>query len=142
MSSKNTSTTIEQAKKNLEYAVNLYNCTETPFDEEVITFAAQDKTATAYRNLALQKLKGEDVGGYLFTAQNSALDRIYHWQRWIREYEKGEAECVAIGEERGKTEGKRETARNLLSMGLSIKKVSEATGFSVEEIESLKRRGV
>jgi hypothetical protein len=89
MSSENACITVEQARKDLEYAVNLCNCIETPLDDRIIAFAEQDKTATAYRNLALRKLKGEDVEGYLFTARNSALDRFYHWQRWIREYEEG-----------------------------------------------------
>jgi predicted transposase/invertase (TIGR01784 family) len=42
------------------------------------------------------------------------------------------------GEARGELKGKKETARNLLSMGLSTEQISTATGLSVQEIESLK----
>jgi hypothetical protein len=39
MSSENVRITAEQAKKNLEYAINLYNCIEMPLDDEIIAFA-------------------------------------------------------------------------------------------------------
>jgi hypothetical protein len=55
--------------------------------------------------------------------------------------EEGREEGIAIGEERGKAVGElkkaRETARNLLSMGLSAEQISEATGLSNEEITKL-----
>ena len=41
-------------------------------------------------------------------------------------------------EERGREEGKIETAVNLLAMNLSPDQISKATGLSVEQIESLK----
>ena len=99
----------------LEYSVNLYNCIETPLDEKVIAFAKQDRTAANYRDLALQKLKGENVDGYLFTLKNTALERIYHWRGWIQEYEKGFAE--------GKTKKARDMSLNLLTIGLSVKQI-------------------
>jgi predicted transposase/invertase (TIGR01784 family) len=133
MTSENQHITIEIAKKNLEYAINLYNCIETPLDEKIVSFAAQDKTATAYRNLALRSLKGGDVDGRIFTAKNSALDRFYHWQRWIREYEEG----IAIGEERGREE-KRKMAQKMLRKCVDLADISEFTGLSIEEIESLR----
>jgi predicted transposase/invertase (TIGR01784 family) len=134
MEAQNICRTIEQAKKNLEYAVNLYNCIEMPLDEKIIAFAEQDETATAYRNLALQKLKGENVEGRIFTAKNSALDRFYRWKLWIRKYEEGKAEGIVEGE----LKKARETARNLLSMDLATEQIATATGLSIEEIELLK----
>ena len=48
---------------------------------------------------------------------------------------------IAIGEERGRNEGaqqaKLETAKNLLSIGLSQDQIASVTGLSVEEIEKL-----
>ena len=48
---------------------------------------------------------------------------------------------IAIGEERGRNEGAQqkaiETAKNLLSIGLSQKQIASVTGLSVEEIEKL-----
>ncbi|MDR0581196.1 MAG: hypothetical protein LBG04_03745 [Holosporaceae bacterium] len=117
MNPENQPITIELAEKNLEYAINLYNCIEKPLNEKIIAFAAQDKTATAYRNLAIQSLKGENVEGYVFTAKNSALDRVFHWRRWIREYKEG----ITLGEEKGK----RKTALSMLKKGLSPEIISD-----------------
>ena len=41
------------------------------------------------------------------------------------------------GEERGRNEAKLETAKNALTMNLSIEQVATLTGLSVEEIEKL-----
>jgi predicted transposase/invertase (TIGR01784 family) len=129
----NNAITIERAKKNLDYAIDLYNCIHTPLDEKIIAFAEQDKTAKAYRDCAIQGLKGEDVSGYLHTYGNSALDRIYYWRRWIREYEEG----FAIGKERGELRGKREIALNAIAMGLSTERIAKYTGLSEKEILEL-----
>jgi predicted transposase/invertase (TIGR01784 family) len=59
--------------------------------------------------------------------------------------EYGRKEGIAIGEERGRNEGisiglsqaKIETAKNLLSIGLSQEQIASVTGLSVEEIEKL-----
>ncbi|MDR2794939.1 MAG: Rpn family recombination-promoting nuclease/putative transposase [Holosporaceae bacterium] len=47
---------------------------------------------------------------------------------------KGKAEGIAIGEERGELKKAKETAGNLLSMGLSVEQIAKATGLSIEEI--------
>ncbi len=49
----------------------------------------------------------------------------------------GLAEGEAKGLERGLAEGKRETAKNLLSIGIPIDKISAATGLSENEIQTL-----
>ena len=63
--------------------------------------------------------------------------------------EEGRKEGIAIGEERGRNEGisiglsrgekkaKLETAKNLLSIGLSQEQIASVTGLSIEEIEKL-----
>lgn len=49
----------------------------------------------------------------------------------------GMAEGRAEGRAEGMAQGRKETARNLLRMGLSPEKVAEATGLSVQEVRSL-----
>lgn len=51
--------------------------------------------------------------------------------------ERGIAQGLAEGKSLGLAEGKRETARNLRSMGLSIENISKATGLTVQEVEQL-----
>ena len=51
--------------------------------------------------------------------------------------ERGLIEGEARGKFLGLAEGKRETARNLRSMGLSIENISKATGLTVQEVEQL-----
>ena len=41
------------------------------------------------------------------------------------------------GKSLGLAEGKLETARNLLFMGLSIENIAKATGLTVQEVENL-----
>ena len=45
------------------------------------------------------------------------------------------------GEARGIQLGRTEAARNLLRMGLDLTRIAEATGLSLEEIQSLKKTG-
>ena len=55
--------------------------------------------------------------------------------------EKGKEEGLAEGLEKGKEDGehnaKIETAKNLLSMGLSVDQISKATGLSIKDINAL-----
>jgi predicted transposase/invertase (TIGR01784 family) len=46
-------------------------------------------------------------------------------------------EGIKIGEEKGKKEGKIETAKELLKLGIEIEKIAKATGLKKEEIEKL-----
>jgi predicted transposase/invertase (TIGR01784 family) len=50
---------------------------------------------------------------------------------------KGLAEGEAKGLAKGKAEGKRETAINLLAMGLSLEQIVKATGLSVEDVQNI-----
>ena len=52
--------------------------------------------------------------------------------------EQGIEQGIGEGIARGLAEGKRETAKNLLSMGLDVEKIALATGLSVEEVTSLR----
>jgi predicted transposase/invertase (TIGR01784 family) len=51
----------------------------------------------------------------------------------------GKAEGIAIGKAEGELKGKRETALNLLSMGMTEEHISKATGLSIEEIKTLQK---
>ena len=42
------------------------------------------------------------------------------------------------GRHEGKLEGKLETAKNLLKLGLSIENITQATGLTVQEVEAIK----
>ena len=53
----------------------------------------------------------------------------------------GRTEGFQLGEARGIQLGRIETARNLLRMGLDLTKIAEATGLSLEELQSLKNAG-
>ena len=45
--------------------------------------------------------------------------------------------AMAVGEARGEARGSADTARNLLRMGIAPSQISEATGLSLEEIETM-----
>ena len=51
--------------------------------------------------------------------------------------EKGLAEGLEKGTEEGEHNAKIATARNLISMGLSVEQISKATSLTVEEIKTL-----
>ena len=48
-------------------------------------------------------------------------------------------EAYEDGMEQGSQQAKIETAKNLLSMALSIENIAKATGLSVEEIKSISK---
>ena len=52
--------------------------------------------------------------------------------------EQGIQQGIEQGIARGLAESKRETAKNLLNMGLDVEKIALATGLSVEEVTSLR----
>ncbi len=49
----------------------------------------------------------------------------------------GKSLGLAEGEARGSRRAKLETARNLCAMGLSIDKIVQATGLTIQEVESI-----
>ena len=55
--------------------------------------------------------------------------------------DKVEARGIQLGRTEGIQLGRTETARNLLRMGLDLAKIAEATGLSLEEVQSLKETG-
>ena len=67
---------------------------------------------------------------------------MYTWLREEREIgiKIGEEVGIKIGEEKGKEEKAKETAKNLLEMGIEIDKIAKATGLKREEVEALAAR--
>ena len=55
----------------------------------------------------------------------------------VRGEKRGERRGERIGEKRGEEKAKRQTAQNLLDMGIDIEKISRATGLEIEEIKKL-----
>ncbi|MDM8561620.1 hypothetical protein [Candidatus Parabeggiatoa sp. HSG14] len=72
--------------------------------------------------------------------ETTITEHIYN-QGWIKGEAKGEARGEtrgeARGEARGEVNGKKETAINLLKMGVDVKIISQATGFNEKEIKQL-----
>ena len=59
---------------------------------------------------------------------------------WKEGREKGRKEGIAIGEKLGEKRGRQkalETARNLITLGLSQDQIASVTGLSAEEIDKL-----
>ena len=56
-----------------------------------------------------------------------------------RKYAEGKAEGKAEGRAEGRAEEKAEVARKLLTIGLSIEQIAEATGLTADEIRALNR---
>lgn len=56
------------------------------------------------------------------------------WDNYVRGMAKGEAR----GEARGKAEGIASTARRMLALNFTLEQISQATGLSLDEVESLR----
>ena len=64
------------------------------------------------------------------------------WEMMLKERhddgrDEGRTEGIAIGEKRGITKGKIETARNMLKDGLSVDLITKYTGISAQQISEL-----
>ncbi|MBD5410851.1 MAG: hypothetical protein HDR53_07240 [Treponema sp.] len=60
------------------------------------------------------------------------------WEMMLKErHDDGRDEGIAIGEKRGRAEGKIETARNMLKNGLSADLITKCTGISAQQISEL-----
>jgi predicted transposase/invertase (TIGR01784 family) len=58
-------------------------------------------------------------------------------QKWLHDQATYIEEARAEGERDGKLEGKREAARNLMHLGVTVDIIEKATGLSQKEIEEL-----
>ncbi|MCP4702868.1 MAG: hypothetical protein GY862_39310, partial [Gammaproteobacteria bacterium] len=71
--------------------------------------------------------------------ETTITEHIYN-QGWIKGRAEGKASVRAKAIARGEVEGRKETAINLLKMGIDVKIISQATGFSEEEINGWSSR--
>ncbi len=71
-------------------------------------------------------------------AQDDTVRRIGREEGFAEGMEKGRAEGRAEGREEGRLEANRDTARNLLVLGLDTESISKATGLSPDEINVLR----
>ena len=53
-------------------------------------------------------------------------------------YEDGVEKGISQGIQQGSQQAKIETAKNFISMGLSVEQVAQGTGLSIETVKSLK----
>jgi len=91
-----------------------------------------DQWVSFYKKVSDQRLDKIKKEIKMSFVETTITEHVYN-QGWI----KGEAEGKAEGEAKGKAEGKKDTAINLLKMGIDVKIINQATGFSKEEIKQL-----
>ena len=84
----------------------------------------------------VEELKTIEVG---FTDYIAARQKEFDWLRQGKEqgYEAGLQQGLEQGQERGAYEKALETARNLLSMGLSPEQVAQGTSLPLEKVFEL-----
>jgi predicted transposase/invertase (TIGR01784 family) len=86
------------------------------------------------------ELEAYDARGIYIQDERGRIEYALEEGKKIGE-EKGKKQGIKIGEEKGikkgKIEGKIETAKELLKMGIEIEKIAKATGLKKEEIEKL-----
>ena len=80
----------------------------------------------------VEELKTIEVG---FTDYIAARQKEFDWFRQGKE--QGYEEGISIGLERGAYQNKLETAKNLLSMGLSPEQVAQGTNLPLDVIQDL-----
>ncbi len=68
------------------------------------------------------------------------MERYEESQRAVDNYNLGMYSAWIEGNEKGVMQGKLDTARKLLLMGLSIPQIMEATGLSLEQVNGLKNQ--
>ncbi len=80
----------------------------------------------------------------MYAVETTITEHVFN-QGWIEGEAKGKTEGKAEGkaegkiegEAKGEVEGRKKTAINLLKMEVDMKTISQATGFSKEEIKQL-----
>ena len=93
---------------------------------ERIPFETQKKIFKRLEDVAdISSLKKED------------MEKYEESQNMVDNYNLGMYSAWLTGNEKGKLEGKIETAHNLLLMGMSVPQVMQATGLTHEQVEKL-----
>jgi predicted transposase/invertase (TIGR01784 family) len=86
-----------------------------------------DQWVSFYKKVPEQKLEKIKKEIKMDFIETTITEHVYN-QGWIK------------GETKGKVEGRKETAVNLLNMGVDVKFISQATGFDEKEIKQLTAR--
>ena len=87
-----------------------------------------DQWVSFYKKVSEQRLDKIKKEIKMSFVEATITEHVYN-QGWI----KGEAE----GKAKGEAEGRKKTAINLLKMGIDVKIINQATGFSKKEIKQL-----
>ena len=117
---------------NMDAAINKAN--------ERLNFVSQDKEFL--RSYHLREMAMSDITTSINTATEIGIERgieIGIEKGMEKGMEKGIEKGMEKGIVKGMEEGKMEVAKNLLSIGDSIEKITKVTGLTREEVESLKR---
>ena len=114
---------MEQVKFNIE--------NEIP---EALTVAIKQSIKQGFLSDYLSR-KSTEVENMLLTEYDYDTDIAVQRQE---AYEDGVEKGISQGIQQGSQQTKIETAKNFISMGLSIEQVAQGTGLSIETVKSLK----
>ena len=127
---------LEKYKIDLEYIENKY------YNNDELT--RREKIFLMFKGSNREKLKEISKGDKIMDKIYKRLDKLSEdkalsllYDEKEREEEKKQAE-IEYAEEHGLNKGIKQTAKNLLSMNMSLEDISKATGLSIEEINNLK----
>ena len=102
---------------------------------EALTVAIKQSIKQGFLSDYLSR-KSTEVENMLLTEYDYDTDIAVQRQE---AYEDGMEQGISQGIQQGSQQAKIETAKNLLSMALSIENIAKATGLSVEEIKSISK---
>ena len=114
---------MEQVKFNLENKI-----------PEALTVAIKQSIKQGFLSDYLSR-KSTEVENMLLTEYDYDTDIAVQRQE---AYEDGVEKGISQGIQQGSQQTKIETAKNFISMGLSVEQVAQGTGLSIETVKSLK----
>lgn len=127
---------LEKYKIDLEYIENKYYNNDELTRREKIFLMFKESNREKLKEIS----KGDKIMDKIYKrldklSEDEALSLLYDEKE--REEEKKQAE-IEYAEEHGLNKGIKQTAKNLLSINMSLEDISKATGLSIEEINNLK----
>ena len=131
---------LEKYKIDLEYIENKYYNNDELTRREKIFLMFKESNREKLKEIS----KGDKIMDKIYKrldklSEDEALSLLYDEKE--REEEKKQAEIEYAEEHglnKGISQGIKQTAKNLLSMNMSLEDISKATGLSIEEINNLK----
>ena len=114
---------MEQVKFNIENKI-----------PEALTVAIKQSIKQGFLSDYLSR-KSTEVENMLLTEYDYDTDIAVQRQE---AYEDGVEKGISQGIQQGSQQAKIETAKNFISMGLSVEQVAQGTGLSIETVKSLK----